>query len=93
MQIAGWINLVYFCRSLVSKLRRLEKKTHQVQSKLGEDPSNFELLKEEESLEQQVKVPLFEVKAWFVMWSFEGLRLQGAADGAERGAERHHLVL
>ncbi|XP_065335800.1 protein hobbit [Cloeon dipterum] len=41
-------------RSLVSKLRRLEKKTHQIQSKLCEESSSLELLAEEESLEKQV---------------------------------------
>lgn len=42
------------CRSLVSKVRRLEKKTHQVQAKLADDPGNAELLQEMEALEQQV---------------------------------------
>nr|CAD7259627.1 unnamed protein product [Timema shepardi] len=41
-------------RSLVSKLRRLEKDTHLVQRALAEDPLNEELIQEMEELERQV---------------------------------------
>lgn len=41
-------------RSLVSKLRRLEKKTHLIQRALAEDPVNEELMIEMDDLERQV---------------------------------------
>jgi hypothetical protein len=41
-------------RSLVSKLRRLEKETHLLQRALAEDPMNEELMIEMDDLEQQV---------------------------------------
>lgn len=41
-------------RYLVSKLRRLEKKTHLLQRTLAEDPMNEELMMEMDDLEQQV---------------------------------------
>lgn len=41
-------------RYLVSKLRRLEKKTHLLQRTLAEDPLNEELMMEMDDLEQQV---------------------------------------
>lgn len=45
---------VSICRYLVSKLRRLEKKTHLLQRTLAEDPVNEELMMEMDDLEQQV---------------------------------------
>jgi len=41
-------------RYLVSKLRRLEKKTHLLQRTLAEDPMNEDLMLEMDDLEQQV---------------------------------------
>jgi hypothetical protein len=41
-------------RYLVSKLRRLEKKTHLLQRTLAEDPLNEDLMMEMDDLEQQV---------------------------------------
>jgi hypothetical protein len=41
-------------RSLVSKLRRLEKKTHLLQRAVAEDPVNEELMIQMDDLEQQV---------------------------------------
>jgi hypothetical protein len=39
---------------MVSKLRRLEKKAHQVQARFADDPGNTELSQEMEILEEQV---------------------------------------
>jgi hypothetical protein len=48
------MDCVSLSRSLVSKLRRLEKKTHLLQRALAEDPVNEELMIEMDDLERQV---------------------------------------
>jgi hypothetical protein len=48
------MDCVSISRFLVSKLRRLEKKTHLLQRALAEDPVNEELMIEMDDLEQQV---------------------------------------
>lgn len=48
------VTRVSIYRYLVSKLRRLEKKTHLLQRTLAEDPLNEELVMQMDDLEQQV---------------------------------------
>jgi hypothetical protein len=47
---------VSLSRSLVSKLRRLEKDTHLLQRALADDPLNEEIMIEMDELERQVSV-------------------------------------
>jgi len=47
-------HVISIYRYVVSKLRRLEKKTHLLQRTLAEDPLNEELMMEMDDLEQQV---------------------------------------
>jgi hypothetical protein len=49
-------NYVSVSRSLVSKLRRLEKETHLLQRALADDPLNEEIMIEMDELERQVSV-------------------------------------
>jgi hypothetical protein len=47
-------HVISIYRYVVSKLRRLEKKTHLLQRTLAEDPLNEKLMMEMDDLEQQV---------------------------------------
>lgn len=52
--LGNFFTLFFFCRSLLSELRRLEKETYLVQRALADEPGSEHLLTEMSNLEAQV---------------------------------------